>query len=53
MRKIGILTFHKYYNYGTALQAYALQHYLSQNFACEAELVDYLERNEYVGKKLL
>ena len=53
MNQIGILTFCRYYNYGTALQAYALQHFVSQNFDCEAELVDYLERNEYVGKKLL
>ena len=53
MNQIGILTFCRYYNYGTALQAYALQHYVSQSFDCEAELVDYLERNEYVGKKLL
>ena len=52
-KKIGILTFHRYYNYGTALQAYALQNFISQNYNCEVELIDYLAKNEYVGKKLL
>ena len=52
-KKIGILTFHRYYNYGTALQSYALQHFISQNYNCEVEIIDYLAKNEYVGKKLL
>lgn len=53
MKKIGILTYHKYYNYGTVLQAYALQHYISRNFDCEAEIIDYVARNEFVGRKLV
>lgn len=53
MKTIGILTYHRYYNYGTALQAYALQNYIARNFDCKAELIDYLTKNEFVGKKLL
>lgn len=53
MKRIGILTFHKYYNYGTALQAYALQQFVDKNFDCETELIDYIPRNDFVGKKLL
>lgn len=53
MGRLGILTYHHYYNYGSALQAYALQKYLSQNFDCDVEIIDYISQNEYVGKKLL
>jgi len=53
MKKIGILTFHKYYNYGTALQAYALQRFLDKNYDCETQLIDYIPRNNFLGKKLL
>lgn len=53
MGRIGILTYHHYYNYGSVLQAYALQNYISRNFHCEAEIMDYVSQNEYVGKKLL
>ena len=38
--KIGILTFHRAHNYGAALQAYALQHFL-QAQGHEVEFVDY------------
>lgn len=51
--KVGVFTFHKYYNYGTALQAYALQTYIEKNYDCDAELIDYMPKNEFVGKKLL
>lgn len=53
MKKIGILTYYHYDNYGTALQAYALQQYLDGNYECDAEIVDYVSLNEYVGKKLV
>ncbi len=53
MKKIGILTHFRHYNYGTVLQAYALEHFLNKEFECKAELIDYLAKNEYVGKKLL
>ncbi len=53
-RSIGIITFHKYYNYGTALQAYALQNYISKHYSdCDVELIDYTVKNEFVGKKLI
>ncbi len=42
--KIGILTMHKVLNYGSALQAYALQHYISK-LGYDAELIDYIFPN--------
>ena len=41
MKKIGIITMHKVLNYGSALQAYALQRKL-QELGCESELIDYI-----------
>ena len=43
-KKIGILTMHKVLNYGSALQAYALQQYLS-SAGNDAELIDYIFPN--------
>jgi hypothetical protein len=40
LRKIGILTFHRAYNYGAILQAYALQQTIATN-GFEPEIVDY------------
>lgn len=45
--KIGIITLHKVVNYGSALQAYALQHYLESNFKADVEIVDYKYPNAY------
>ena len=45
--KIGIVTLHKVINYGSALQAYALQHYLETTFNAEVEIVDYKYPNAY------
>ena len=53
MKKIGIITFHHHSNYGTMLQAYALQNYLSRNFNCAAEIINYVRKNDYVGRKLI
>lgn len=39
MKKVGILTYHSSDNYGSVLQAYALQKYLSS--FCDAQIVDY------------
>lgn len=43
MKKIGIITMHKVYNYGSALQAYALQTYIEEinpeEYRCE--IIDY------------
>ena len=39
--KIGIITMHKVKNFGSALQAYALQEGIRQ-FGCDSELIDYI-----------
>lgn len=44
MKKIGILTMHRVQNYGSALQAYALQTYMAR-LGCDAELIDYIYPN--------
>lgn len=41
MKSIGIITYHHYINYGTMLQAYALQHYIA-SLGYKAELIDFL-----------
>lgn len=38
--RIGILTFHRAINYGAALQSYALQQYLNDNYG-DAYIIDY------------
>ncbi len=40
MKKIGILTFYKSVNYGSALQAWALQHFLEQK-GYNVEIIEY------------
>ena len=40
MKKIGILTFHRAYNYGAVLQCYALQQYLKKQGA-DVYVIDY------------
>lgn len=45
--KIGIITLHKVPNYGSALQAYALQHYLQQINQGRVELIDYIYPNKF------
>lgn len=49
--KIGIITLHKVVNYGSALQAYALQHYLEKEYDAEVELIDYKFPNCYHKRK--
>ena len=39
--KIGIITWYGNLNYGSALQSFALQKYLKDNFAADVELIDY------------
>ncbi len=48
--KIGIITIHRLYNYGTNLQAYALQHYIEEKYGARVEIVDYLFPNRYHKK---
>lgn len=37
-QKVGVLTFHRAENYGSVLQAYALQKYLTDKLGIENEL---------------
>ena len=46
MKKIGIITFTRAHNYGSILQGYALQKYISENFDCECELIDYSNKGQ-------
>lgn len=41
MKKVGIVTFHRSYNYGSVLQAYALQKYLMNN-GFDVKTIDYV-----------
>lgn len=45
--RIGIITIHRIDNYGSALQAYALQRFLQNKTQHEIELIDYKFPNEY------
>lgn len=45
--KIGIITMHKVHNFGSALQAYALQKYLQNSTKATVELIDYIYPNEF------
>lgn len=43
VKKIGLITLHSFYNYGSMLQAYALNHYLNVfDDSYECELIDYV-----------
>ena len=44
MKRIGILTMHRVQNYGSALQAYALQEHINR-LGYDAELIDYIFPN--------
>ncbi len=46
MNKVGIVTYHHYYNYGTALQAYALQKAIDRIDGYQAEIIDFRSHEE-------
>ena len=46
MKKVGIITYHHYYNYGTVLQAYALQKAIDRIGGYKAEIIDYRAAEE-------
>lgn len=54
MKRVGIVTFHRAFNYGAALQAYALQHVLEEK--CYSKIIDYrspsIESKYYDDKRL-
>lgn len=49
-KSVGIITMHKIYNFGSALQAYALMRVI-ENLGYDAELIDYQFPNTYHGVK--
>ncbi|MBQ8824323.1 MAG: polysaccharide pyruvyl transferase family protein [Ruminococcus sp.] len=51
MKKTGIITFHKSYNYGSALQAFALQKFVNDNFGT-ATVIDYIQKHDFEQYKL-
>lgn len=50
--KIGIITLHRVPNYGSALQAYALQKYIQQYISDDVELIDYKFPNKFHRNKI-
>ena len=48
MKKVGIITMHKVVNYGSALQAYALQRVI-EKLGYDCEIIDYVYPNKYGG----
>lgn len=49
--KIGIITWFDNLNYGTALQCYALQKYIKDNFECDVSVINYLPTNsDYIRR---
>ena len=53
---IGILTFHKAYNYGAFLQCYSLQQLLQKRFSeCRVDVIDYLspKMRDYYSENVL
>lgn len=51
MKKIGILTFHRAYNYGASLQCYALEDVLKNKLSQNVEIIDYIDENVMSGYK--
>lgn len=46
MKTIGIITIHRIYNYGSVLQAFALQQ-VCKKFGYHTEIIDYKFPNEF------
>ena len=51
IKTIGIITFHRSYNYGSALQAYALKEYLKK-IGFYASVIDYTDLNDFEQYRL-
>lgn len=49
--RIGIITIHRLINFGTALQAYALQKYLQKTTDHQIEIIDYVFPNSFHKKR--
>ena len=52
MKSVGIITYHHYYNYGTMLQAYALQKKV-ETLGYHAELIDFKQNNNPTRLQLI
>ncbi len=52
MKTVGIITYHKYYNYGTMLQAYALAEKINR-MGYSAEVIDFKQKNDFKGFQLI
>ena len=50
MKTVGIITYHKHYNYGTMLQAFALQEAI-RKMGCRTEIIDFFQPNKLSGKE--
>lgn len=46
MKKVGIITFHRYHNYGAVLQAYATANAIQKFSNYEPEIIDYYQKSE-------
>ncbi|MBO4812881.1 polysaccharide pyruvyl transferase family protein [Candidatus Saccharibacteria bacterium] len=46
MKKIGCITYHASHNYGSCLQAYALQEFVKRNFDCSYEIINLRTENQ-------
>lgn len=51
MKKIGIITFHCSYNYGSMLQAYALQTYV-KSLGYDVKIIDFIMKQDFEQYKL-
>lgn len=51
-KSVGIITYHHYYNYGTMLQAYALQKEC-ELLGFQSEIIDFKQNNNPTAKELL
>lgn len=52
MKTVGIMTYHKYYNYGTVLQAYALQKKI-ELLGYDSWIINFKQDNSVTGMELL
>ena len=52
MKKIGIITYFYFYNYGTMLQGFATQLLFGKNDGVEVELIDYRFGNKTARRKI-
>lgn len=53
MKRIGIITYHPYDNYGAVLQAYALQTYISKHLKGDVEIIDFCTDEQLLDNDIL